>query len=212
VKCHKCNADIPAYNSFCPTCGADLTGESAFCPPSGRPYRESFDNSSFKLSAKDALRNRYWYAFLVCLIEVVLIGFFDITRTVSDYAPRFADTFEFLQSPIFAALAAYAAALSALTLVYSIFVASAIEAGSSKYFLNNHYGKGEVGDIFYAFRSRHYFQIVGAMAWRALFIFYGRFYSSFPASSRPTPIIWSRIFSRIIRTSVTTGRSSSAWP
>jgi uncharacterized membrane protein len=157
LKCNQCGSDIPAYNSFCPTCGYQQV--------------EEYDRLIFKKRARLALSNKYWYAFLVCLIESIIVGIFDYTERYGSEDGRFGSLEQFVDSPFLIALFSIIAAASLLALVYEIFIANSIRAGSSKYFINNHYAHGEIVDIFYAFRGRQYLRIVGAMAWRTLFTF-----------------------------------------
>jgi uncharacterized membrane protein len=157
LKCNQCGADIPAYNSFCPNCGCQ--------------YVEEFDRLIFKKRARLSLSNKYWYAFLVCLIESVIVGIFDYTERYGSDSGRIGNLDQFIHSPLLLALCSIIAAASLLSLAYEIFIANPIRAGSSKYFINNHYVHGEIVDLFYAFRGRQYLRIVGAMAWRTLFTF-----------------------------------------
>ena len=151
MRCHRCGAEIPAYNTFCPNCGATFLYE--------------FNRVQFKFDAREALRNTYWNAFLVCLIETILVGLFS---AVEQFGPNNAWSVHW---PAVVFPLSIFTSVAQLSLIYSIFVANPITVGSSKYFLNNRFGYGTIENIFYAFKGGYYLKIVGAMAWRALFTF-----------------------------------------
>ncbi|MDP4108673.1 MAG: DUF975 family protein [Bacillota bacterium] len=130
-----------------------------------------------KARAKNALRGRYWIAFLVCLIaEVIGTGLAFTTglgRNHSGGSLESLPSFGYLTPmsvfiiiSILITVFFFAVIISS---AYSFLVALPLAAGKSKFFLQNRNGEGEIGQLFYAFKSGRYIAIVKSMAWRLLF-------------------------------------------
>lgn len=165
--CQNCGRDIPGDSSFCPDCGAWLGGMGVHLQDDGGP-EEPFDNETFKNRGKEALNKNYWPAFLVSLIAAILTGALDTYEYVNRYTEAGGSGYS--PGPRFIILTIFGS-LFILVLAYSIFIANTVEVGSAKYFLNLRQRRGTVSNVFYAFQGRQYLPIVGAMAWRSLFIF-----------------------------------------
>jgi uncharacterized membrane protein len=159
--CSNCGNPIPPGNSFCPNCGFSMT--------------EPFDHVVFKERARNVLRQKYWPAFLVSLIEAVLVGGLNIYNRFSSNGPSYSHSYSdpgyFLHPSFIGLLMGIFSLVWILGTAYTFFVANPVQVGSSRYFISAQMGRGDISEIFYSFKSGRYLKIVGAMAWQALFIF-----------------------------------------
>ncbi len=153
MKCDKCGADIPIYNTFCPSCGADAPGHETFHPIPGAQNNYGFDRPKLKADAKEALRGRYWYAFLVCLISIVIINLLSYPQSIANFIYRISAFTDFVPGPVVLGLLSFSTSASLLSLLYNIFIGNMMAVGSAKYFINNRKRQGEISELFYAFRE-----------------------------------------------------------
>lgn len=151
--CNNCGSEVPNNNDSCPNCGAQ--------------FLEFFDNEVYKSRAKEVLKKCYWPAFVVSLIETVLVRGLDIADRINRNIPGSGEGY--FNPSLLNWLLAVFGVIWALTIVYTFFVANPILVGSSRYFITARASSAKISDIFYSFKNGHYIKIVGAMAWQNLF-------------------------------------------
>ncbi len=184
---------------YCKNCGAEITDTSLFCSTCGKPVSGEepksivgFNRNSFKRRAKDALRKKYWYGFLVCLINTIVIGGLRIAipgnkpSSVTPKMPFISPRGRLMSASSLAASTRQwnslllAVGLIAIVIIvifmavgiaYAFFLASPFAVGKKRFFVDNSKGDCEMGSIVYAFKGGRYLNIVKGMAWRALFQF-----------------------------------------
>lgn len=128
-----------------------------------------WDRGILKSNAKLALRGRYWTAFAVAIVAMLVGGAFSILTTPVQMRYQLA-----IQDPN-VDLATKTAQSSTLQLVslggilFSVFVALPIAIGLARFFVQNRFGVTDFGTLFSGFR-RNYMNGVGAMFVTELFI------------------------------------------
>lgn len=145
--------------------------------------------SELKREAKQHLRGKYWMAFAVALISVLIGGGgqmgwsynFDSSDVSGKDWRSFQGTFEqfaeqaqrFLEKPyaIFAILFAVLGAL--MSVLFFIFVSTVVEAGANRWFSRNREmaGSPSVGLVFSLFKQGSYLATVAAQFWKNLWLF-----------------------------------------
>jgi uncharacterized membrane protein len=128
-----------------------------------------WDRAILKSNAKIALKGRYWVAFAVALVAMILGGGYSLLtwRYNFGYNNLIADSTTSL-----AALQARSGASSMISLgsiIFSIFIALPITIGMCRFFVQNHFGVTRFDTLFSGFR-RDYLNGVGAMFVTNLFI------------------------------------------
>jgi len=128
-----------------------------------------WDRGILKSNAKIALRGRYWMAFGVCLLGVIIAGGFSILtyRYNLNYTQMASDPNLNIEELM--AQSGTMNLLSLIGLAYSIFVAIPIIIGMSRFFVHNHFGATQFETMFSGFKH-NYINGVGAMAVTYLFI------------------------------------------
>lgn len=144
-----------------------------------------WDSALLKTNAKNALRGRYWQAFLISFIVSVLAGGSPGISTYSfnsagrgagrefREAGQFGELFEQYKEfliPVLIAAAVLIPIAVFFGIVFGLFVANPILVGQSRYYLENRYQKPEVPRLFFAFGPR-YMNIVKTMFFKGLYIF-----------------------------------------
>jgi uncharacterized membrane protein len=128
--------------------------------------------AEMKDQAKEVLRKTYWKALLAAFLAFVL----NVNPSTAFDANNFCKYFHgpnLLSAPWFWPLCGF-------LFLFSAFVGSVIVVGEKRYFLRNHSGEAQIGNLFFGFRSR-YLRIVGAQFttdliitfWTLLFIIPG---------------------------------------
>lgn len=121
-----------------------------------------WDRGIIKANAKTALSGRYWTAFLVSVLAMILsrgISSVDQWNTYTGYFnPEYAMR-----------MAGVASGLSFFSLAFGIFVALPILIGQARFYVHNRFGSTDAGVLFSGF-SRDYLNGVGAMFVTYLFV------------------------------------------
>lgn len=128
-----------------------------------------WDRGILKSNAKIALRGRYWTAFGVSLLAMIITG--GLSTATYRYNLNYQ---QMAQDPNinFEALMAQSGMMNLLSiigLVYSIFIAFPIIIGLSRFFVHNHFGVTKFETMFSGFKQ-NYWNGVGAMFVTYLFI------------------------------------------
>ena len=132
--------------------------------------------ADLKANAKQALRaNGYWVALAVIVIVGVLSGGLGgLNNAISgprlEYRLDQSDINNFSRA-LSSALAPFTISLAILAIGYSIFVASPILVGKSRFFLEHRVRSSSVGTVFWAFMRKDYLNIVKSMLLTGLTIF-----------------------------------------
>lgn len=129
-----------------------------------------WDRAILKSNAKIALRGRFWTAFGVCLLGMVIAGGYSIItfRFNLDYSQMVRNSN--LNIDELMAISGRANLLSLIGLAYAIFVALPIVIGLSRFFVHNHFGVTQFETMFSGFKQ-NYLNGVGALAVTYLFAF-----------------------------------------
>lgn len=128
-----------------------------------------WDRSIIKSNAKAALRGRYWTAFGVCLLAMVIGGGFSIITM------RYQISYRELAMNMEQNLDAIVAQSGLMNLIsiggtlFSIFVALPITLGVARFFVQNRFGRTDFNNLFSGFRI-NYLGGVGALFVTHLFI------------------------------------------
>lgn len=125
-----------------------------------------WDRSVLKANAKAALRERYWNAFLVCVLASVIGGdFMDVViRRDWDYNKIILDPFGYGMS-----VARAYEPLQILLLLFGVFVGIPLAVGLARYFVRNHFAAADTGTLFSGFRYG-YMNSIGAVFVTRIFI------------------------------------------
>lgn len=125
-----------------------------------------WDRTILKANARAALRDRYWNAFLVCVLASVLNGgLFDIVfRRDWDFSKAALDPYGYGAS-----FARDYEPLRFFLLLYGIFVGIPVAVGLARYFVRNRFGAAETETLFSGFRYG-YLNGIGAMFVTRIFI------------------------------------------
>jgi len=129
-----------------------------------------WDRRILKSNAKIALGGRYWTAFGVTLLAMVISGAY------SSVTGRFTAGFNLVEANPGADITGIVARSGLVNLMsfagflYFVFVALPVTVGVSRFFVQNHFGVTEFGTMFSGF-NRGYLTSVGAMLVTYIFIF-----------------------------------------
>lgn len=131
-----------------------------------------WNRGDLKARAKQALReNGYWIALAVVVIVWVLTGIFSGAGRGPRMEYRFGQSdFNAFTQGDFGILSAFAGLIGIVAAVYSIFVASPLTVGKSRFFLEHRLRPSSVGSLFRAF-GQGYLSVVKTMFLTGLFIF-----------------------------------------
>ncbi len=120
-----------------------------------------------KSNAKIALRGRYWTAFGVCVVGILIGGAYSVvtspTRSLTMAAANSGDYSSLI------ALSGVSSLVSLGSILFSVFVTLPLLIGISRYFVQNHFGVSQFEILFSPFR-RNFINGVGAMFVTYLFI------------------------------------------
>jgi Predicted integral membrane protein len=128
-----------------------------------------WDRSILKSNAKLALRGRYWTAFAVSLVAMLISGAFSLATAparisyqslIMDPGTRYAEM---------AALSGQNSLISIGSILFAIFVTYPVVIGLARFYVQNRFGVTDFGTLFSGFR-RSYLNGVGAMFVTQLFI------------------------------------------
>lgn len=185
---------------LCKNCGSEIPDSSLFCSNCGKPLSEEepktiivFNRKTFKSRAKAALKKKYWYGFLVCLINTIILGGLRIgmpmnrmsfsmpklpfnsprgsLMSISSVAIAIRPGSSILIAAGILIALAILAIILAFSLSYSFFLVSPFVVGKKKFFIENGQGDCELGNTVFSFKRGRYLSVVKSMAWRALFQF-----------------------------------------
>lgn len=128
-----------------------------------------WDRAILKSNAKIALRGRYWTAFGVCLLAIVLGGAYSMItmRFQLGYQQMAEDASANLEQLV--AQSGLMNLISIGSILFSVFITLPVAIGMSRFFVQNHFGVTEFGTLFSGFRT-NYLNGVGAMFVTELFI------------------------------------------
>jgi len=144
-----------------------------------------WDSALLKTNAKNALRGRYWQAFLISFIVAFLaggspgIGTYSFNSVGRDArfefreAGRFRELFEQYKEfliPVLIAAAVLIPVAVFFGIAFGLFVSNPIRVGQSRYYLENRYQKPEILRLFSSFGPQ-YMNIVKTMFFKGLYIF-----------------------------------------
>ena len=155
--------------------------------------------AQLKENAKRKLRNYYWIAVLACLVCSLLgAGTGTGVSTTSSYQSSDTETISYsdlIQNPesiqdyfkeyelpgyeysydmsgtFILIIVLFAIMVLLISLAFFVFVSNPIEVGLRRFFLLAGEGKASMGELFYAFRSGNYMNIVKTMFLQRLYIF-----------------------------------------
>lgn len=125
-----------------------------------------WDRTLLKANAKNALRDRYWNAFLVCVLASLLSGgiFNTLSRRNWDFSRVVADPFGYGMT-----VARAYEPFRLFSLLFGIFVGLPVAIGLARYFVRNRFGAADTGTLFSGFRYG-YMNGIGAMLVTRIFI------------------------------------------
>ncbi len=129
-----------------------------------------WDRAILKSNAKLALKGRYWTAFGVCILAVIIGGAFSIVTTPYNLSYRDALSGAARSMELLAAQSGMMNLISIGNILFDVFITLPIAIGMSRFFLHNHFGVTDLNTLFSGFR-RNYLNGVGAMFVTELFIF-----------------------------------------
>lgn len=136
-----------------------------------------------KARAKEVLKTNYWMAFLVCFLAGILGGGgssssgFNLNLNARDnnfskiFNGNFENSFNEAMLVLIPIIFGIMIFVMIFALAWKIFLGNAILTGKNKYFLETRKGYSDIKNLFYAFHSKKYLNIIKAMVWRDLFIF-----------------------------------------
>jgi uncharacterized membrane protein len=113
------------------------------------PLQEEFfmwTRAELKNQAKVALKGRYWTSFATYLV----FGLISVAASVFSWIPVLG---------------------SLVTMAFTFFVANPLKVGLDFYFMQNRLAPPVLSNLFFPFSGGRYMKIVGATAWKTLFIF-----------------------------------------
>ncbi len=128
-----------------------------------------WDRGILKSNAKVALRGRYWNAFVVSLVAMIIAGGYSIVtfRFNLGFGMMARDPNVTIEDLL--AQSGRANLSSTASIVYAIFVAIPIVIGVSRFFVHNHFGVTQFDTLFSGFKQ-NYLNGLGAMFVTQLFI------------------------------------------
>ncbi len=120
-----------------------------------------------KSNAKIALRGRYWTAFGVCAVAMLIAGAYSmITYPINSLTMAAANSGDLSSVLAFSGISSLA---SLGSILFFVFVALPLSIGMMRFFVQNHFGVSQFEILFSPFR-RNYMNGVGAMFVTYLFI------------------------------------------
>jgi hypothetical protein len=122
-----------------------------------------WSRSIIKLNAKTALRGRYWTAFLVSLLALIITSAFSGVEQWNTYS-----NFIFNSGRLMRASGGMGG-FSLFVTLFGIFVGAPILIGKARFYVHNRFGSTDTGVLFSGF-SRDYLNGVGAMFVTYLFV------------------------------------------
>ena len=128
-----------------------------------------WDRAILKANAKIALKGRYWIAFGVCILAMVIGGAYSIITTPYNLAYREMARNATANLEQLVAQSGIMNLVSIGDLLFMIFVTLPISIGLARFFLQNHFGVTEFNTLFSGFRN-NYLNGVGAMFVTEVFI------------------------------------------
>ena len=126
-----------------------------------------WNRKDLKTKAKDALKGRYWLAFLVSILAVVLISGSLLAEKHDLEIGDFIVNNNELLILAFAIISLIGLIAMAIMIAYCIFISSPVIVGHKKFYLANRRGKAEAGKILSSF-SKDYKNIVKVMFFKNL--------------------------------------------
>jgi len=128
-----------------------------------------WNRAILKSNAKIALKGRYWVAFGVSILAMIITGGYSMITTRYELGYRQAVVNSAAQLDQLVAQSGLMNLISIGSVLFSVFIALPIAIGVSRFFLQNHFGVTEFGTMFSGFRN-NYMNGVGAMFVTELFI------------------------------------------
>lgn len=128
-----------------------------------------WDRGILKANAKNALRGRYWNAFLVSLLAFVVTGTFSIVHSIMTWNLRWNEWLFHTNPMEYITQSNISDSVSFLGIFFGIFVGYPIVVGLARYYVHNHFGETDSNLLFTGF-SRNYGNGVGTIFVTKLFI------------------------------------------
>ena len=128
-----------------------------------------WDRGILKSNAKIALKGRYWTAFGVCILGLVINNVYSIITGPFNWSYR---QMARDSAANFEKLVAQSGLMNLMSIggiVFMIFISLPIAIGMVRFFVQNHFGVTEFGTLFSGFRN-NYLNGIGAMFVTGLFI------------------------------------------
>lgn len=128
-----------------------------------------WDRAILKSNAKIALKGRYWTAFGVCILAIIIGGAYSILTTPFNlsYQAMVRDASANVEQLV--AQSGMMNLMSIGSILFDVFITLPIAIGLARFFLQSHFGVTETGTLFSGFRGS-YLNGVGAMFVTQLFI------------------------------------------
>jgi len=141
-----------------------------------------WDRITLKSRAKAVLKNTYWMTFLALFIVSVLGGYSSSSGTGSSIGSSVGTTSSFTAGALNSASTySYDGIAMIVFLIflivgifaigYGVFVGSPMEVGKCRYLTMCRYGEVDLGQLFFAFRGGHYWNMVKIVFLRNLYTF-----------------------------------------
>lgn len=128
-----------------------------------------WDRGILKSNAKLALRGRYWTAFGVCILAIIITGAFSIITSPFEIGIQQMNLNNTADIETLVAQSGIMNLISIGSILFSVFVGLPITIGLSRFFVHNRFGSTDFSNLFSGFRS-YYMNGVGAMFVTELFI------------------------------------------